>query len=195
MQEGYYDGLPFRPGVAAHVWLAAQCRASTRVLDAHIPDTVILADGSVTWLRSTQPTSLVVQPFTEKVECVPTTETRWRRSLKRALCPDLSRPVSALSRASLMQPVAVHRVQATAQTTATSVVPQGLFDAIVKDAVPGTPATVVQAYVRCKGVKPCVYRITWKRGKPSIALVITSRALFDHDEVRAREWLWLRFAV
>jgi hypothetical protein len=163
-------------------------------LDLHIPDTVVLVDGHPTWLRSTKTTSLIPSPYTHRVVTVPTSQSRWKRQFKRETCPHFSSPLSSLTREQLLAPVAVIRSHSHHQCSHASVVLQAVYDVMVKEHVAGSRPECVQAFVRNKGLKPCVYRVVWKRGKSSHALVMTSRHLFDKVNLYWRE-VSLRLAV
>ena len=175
----YYEGLPFRPGLEAFLWLA-KCANGNRVLDVQMPDAIVLQEDTVTWLRSVKSTSLVIQPYTHRVQSVPTAVQRFKRQLKRDVCVDLALPLSRLSRAQLLAPVAVVRTVGPMQSTNCSVVVQGLYDVLVKEPVPSSPPSVIQRFVKCRGPKPAVYRVVWRKCKSAYALVITSKRGFHN---------------
>lgn len=194
LQASYYDGMPFQPGVAAFAWLSEHVGAA-RALDVRLPDTVVLHDGDVHWLRSKRPTGLVPQPFQYRVHTVDTTSPRWKRQFKRLVCPHLGQPQSLLSPAQQLTPVAVVRFAEGHTSTHTNVVVQGVYDSMVKEAAPGAPTFAVQAFVRCKGLKPSVYRLLWKRGRPGQALAISSKYPFFYVRPPVRLHVCVRACV
>lgn len=92
----------------AFTWLARHV-TGPRVLDVRIPDTIVLYGGDVWWLRASKPTGLIPHPYTYRVHALPTPASRWKRQLKREVCPDLSKPLSQWTRAQVLTPVAMVR--------------------------------------------------------------------------------------
>lgn len=167
----YFANLAFQPGVQSLLWLAAvkstrRRGGVPRLRGVNIPDTVVIRGAEPVWLRTNTTTGVV--------ERASTSDAKWTMRFRQLCAGRVGAPQPVSLTSSAVNPstgdpadncVALARTPDWREPRANTTVALNDAELLSRLNTGESDFLAIQSFIRCKGPRPTVYRLLWRRGK------------------------------